>query len=94
MLSGGGKEPGVSGTPSEEFPGWEDDGFGNLMLSVTIPGREIRLATVTHDPDTGLYETFIGLRLVENRLGRIDGSQSRAVAKAEDFLIGKVSKLL
>jgi hypothetical protein len=60
---------------SKEFSGWGDDGLDNLTLSVTIRGQEIRLATVTHDPETGLYETFIGLRFQENQLGRIDGSR-------------------
>ena len=80
-------------TPSE-FPGWVDDSLGNLTFFVMIRGREIRLATVTRDADTGLYETFIGYPVSGSQLGRHDASQARAVEKAEDFLIAKLSKLL
>lgn len=80
-------------TPSNEFPGWVQNEFGNLLLSVTIRGQEIRLATATHDSETGLYETFIGLRFTENQLGRMDSSQERAIRKAEDYLIARLSDL-
>jgi hypothetical protein len=76
------------------FPAWETDEFGTLTLTVTIAGTEIRLATVTFDADTGLYETYIGLPLARNQLGRWDSSQARAVRKAEEFLLDKLRRLL
>jgi len=79
---------------SERFPGWEADEFGTLTLTVVIAGEKICLATVTCDPGTGLYETFIGLRLQANQLGLHDSSQERAVRKAEDFLLAKLRRLL
>lgn len=78
----------------EKFPGWDKDEFGNLTFSVTVAGQQIQLATVTCDAKTGLYETYIGLRLQANQLGRHDASQERAVRKAEDFLAEKLRKLL
>lgn len=80
--------------PSKDFPGWMADEFGTLTLSVEIAGKPITLATVAYDAGSGLYETFIGRRLTENQLGRIDSSQERAVRKAEDFLREKLSRLL
>jgi hypothetical protein len=79
---------------SEEFPGWGIGEFGTITLTVTIKGEEIRLATVTYDPELGLYETFIGLPMAENQLGRIDASRERAVRKAEEFLLVKLYRLL
>jgi hypothetical protein len=80
---------------SEEFPGWVDNGHGTLTFSVTIGGTEIRLATVTHDPEADLYETFVGPGFSDaNQLGRIDASRERAVRKAEDFLIDRLQRLL
>ena len=54
----------------------------------------IRLATVTYDDETGLYETYIGLPMTAHQLGRIDASRERAVRKAEEFLIDKLRRLL
>ncbi len=78
----------------EEFPGWETNGFGTMTLTIMIGSKSIRLATVTFDAETGLYETYIGLPFQRNQLGRIDSSQERAVRKAEDFLIDKLERLL
>lgn len=79
---------------SEEFPGWQADAFGGMTLTVTIGGEQIRLATVTFDAETGLYETYIGLVMEANQLGRIDASRERAVHKAEEFLTVKLRRLL
>jgi len=49
---------------------------------------------VTYDPELGLYETFIGLPMAENQLGRIDASREGAVRKAEEFLLVKLYRLL
>lgn len=68
--------------------------FGTLTLEVTIGSEQIRLATVTFDAETGLYETYIGLPFRRSQPGRIDSSQERAVRKAEDFLIDKLQRLL
>ena len=54
----------------EQFPGWQADALGGLTLSVTIGGQEIRLATVTWDAEHGLYETYIGLPMGADQLGR------------------------
>jgi hypothetical protein len=78
-----------------DFPGWEAaDEHGTIALDVMIGGGKIRLATVTYDDETGLYETFIGHRFQANQLGRIDSSQERAVKKAEEFLTSKLQRLL
>jgi hypothetical protein len=79
---------------TDDFPGWSSDEFGTITLTIVVGAEEIRLATVTLDPETGLYETFIGLPMAENQLGRIDASRERAVKKAEDFLIDKLRRLL
>lgn len=50
----------VADSESEEFPAWAIDEFGTLTLTVRIRGSEIRLATVTGDPDTGLFKTYRG----------------------------------
>ncbi len=80
--------------PSKDFPGWMDDALGNLTLSVVIAGTKIRLAVVTKDPESGLFETFIGVMSPDTQLGRHDASQERACRRAEDFLKQKLSKLL
>ena len=46
---------------------------------MVIAGEKICLATVAREPETGLYETFIGHRDSSNQLGRHDSSQERAV---------------
>lgn len=79
---------------TEGFPHWERDDCGTLTLSVVVAGERIRPATVTCDADTGLYETYIGLRFERNQIGRHDSSQERAVRKAEDFLLQRLRKLL
>ena len=79
---------------STEFPGWVTYSSGTVTLSVEICDVEIRLATVTFDAETGLYETYISLPFGRNQIGRIDASRERAVAKAEDFLIDKLQRLL
>jgi hypothetical protein len=84
----------MGGTASEEYPGWESDDFGTLTLTVVVAGEHIRLATVTCDPETGLFSTFIGAPLATNQFGRHDGSQERAVRKAEEFLVEKLQRLL
>jgi hypothetical protein len=76
------------------FPGWDRDTFGTLTLTVVIAGERIRLATVTTDPDTGLYETYIGLPVSGNQIGRHDSSQERAVRKAEDYLLQRLWALI
>jgi hypothetical protein len=81
-------------TGTEKFPGWQANEPGGLTFSITIRGEDIRLATVTYDAETGLFETYIGLPFAANQLGRIDASQERAVRKAEDFLIDKLQWLL
>ena len=48
-------------TGSEKIPGWQANELGGLTLSITIRGEDIRLATVTYDAETGLFETYIGL---------------------------------
>jgi hypothetical protein len=77
-----------------EFPGWEADDFGSLTLSVTVLGQVIRLATVTRDAETGLYETYIGYQVSSAQLGRHDSSQERAIRKVEDFLVPRLQNLL
>lgn len=42
---------------TEAFPGRESDEYGGMTLTVMIGGEKIRLATVTFDAETGLYET-------------------------------------
>jgi hypothetical protein len=79
---------------TREFPGWETNVLGTMTLTITIAGEEIRLATVTYDDETGLYETYIGLPMTAHQLGRIDASRERAVRKAEDFLTDKLRRLL
>jgi hypothetical protein len=37
---------------------------------------------------------WVELPLAAHQLGRIDGSQKRAIRKAEDFLIDKLQRLL
>ena len=78
---------------TKQFPGWETDEFGTMTLTVTIGDEDIQLATVTYDDETGLYETYIGLPLAANQLGRIDASRERAVRKAEEFLTDKLRRL-
>jgi hypothetical protein len=80
---------------SAEFPGWEADALGDLTLTVTIGGEEIRLATVIRVPAGAgdLYETYIGPASPENQVGRHDASQERAVRKAEDYLIARLRRL-
>jgi hypothetical protein len=84
----------VSGSTSEEFPGWEVNDLGTMTLTVVIAGAHITLATVTRDAETGLYRTYIGGPVARNQLGRHDSSQERAVPKAEDFLWRKLRSLL
>jgi len=79
---------------TDNFPSWQASEFGTMTLTIVIRGQEIRLATVTYDAETGLYETFIGLPLASNQRGRIDANRDRAVEKAEDFLIDKLQRLL
>jgi hypothetical protein len=64
-----------------------------MTLTITIGGKEIRLATVTYDDETGLYETYIGLPVTAHQLGRIDASREHAVRKAEEFLTEKLRRL-
>jgi hypothetical protein len=80
----------------EKFPGWQSDALGDLTLTVTVGGEDIRLATVVYVPaEAGdLYETFIGPPSPANQLGRHDASRERAVRKAEDFLIDRLQRLL
>jgi hypothetical protein len=66
---------------TDNFPGCVADELGTLTLEVTVGGVQIRLATVTFDARTGLYETYIGLPLRRKQLGRIDSSQERAVCR-------------
>jgi hypothetical protein len=81
---------------SAEFPGWESDALGDLTLTVTVGGDEIRLATVIRVPaEAGdLYETYIGPPSASNQIGRHDASQERAVKKAEDYLIDRLHHLV
>ena len=56
-----------------------------MTLTVVVGAEQIRLATVTFDAETGLYETFIGLPMAGNQLGRIDDHRlrpARSVAAA------------
>jgi len=78
-----------------EYPGWMEDEFGTLTLSVTVAGDEIRLATVRKaDEMDELWETYIGLPFERRQLGRWDASRDRAVKKAEEFLLDKLRRLL
>jgi len=74
--------------------GREASSAGTLTLTVEIAGEHITLATVTQDPETGLYRTFIGIVASRNQLGRHDASRERAVRKAEEFLLAKLCHLL
>lgn len=65
-----------------------------MTLTITIGGEEIRLATVTCDDETVLYETYIGLPMNAHQLERIDASRERAVLKAEEFPTDKLRLLL
>lgn len=89
---------GYSEDPHREpkFPGREADESGNLSLTVTVAGEQIRLATVLKvAAEAGdLYETYIGLVSRETQLGLHDTSQERAVRKGEEFLLQKLRKLL
>lgn len=49
---------------------------------------------MTFDEETGLYETYIGLPMASHQLGRINASREWAVRKAEEFLTGKLRRLL
>lgn len=79
-----------------EYPGWDQDELGGLTLSITIGGQQVRLATVRRvEAELGeLWETYIGLPLQDNQLGRWDASRARAVEKAEMFLKDKLTRLL
>lgn len=82
------------GMVTREFPGWETNVLGTMTLTITIGGEEIRLATVTYDDETGLYETYIGLPMT-GAPARADRRQPRAGRrKAEEFLTDKLRRLL
>ncbi|HWG60178.1 MAG TPA: hypothetical protein VG253_00565 [Streptosporangiaceae bacterium] len=49
---------------------------------------------MTRDAEIELLSTFIGLPVTGNQLGRHDGSEQRAVRKAEEFLVEKLGHLL
>jgi hypothetical protein len=78
----------------EQHPGWEVSSAGTLTLTVEVAGEHLTLATVTQEPESGLFRTYIGIVASRNQLGRHDASQERAVRKAEDFLLAKLRHLL